>query len=144
MRFSPLCAILKSIWKGVDRVERKKLSGGVIVRRCLVVLLVTILLLVLALYGVMFVLAKGPSNYARELFVMSVRETSAVGFLANLYLSDEEIAEIEARRGQQDDLEETTLPWCRSVRARTHTDWWMTTGTGSFWKAFPGRGIWAI
>ncbi len=107
MRFSPLCAILKSIWKGVDRVERKKLSGGVIVRRCLVVLLVTILLLVLALYGVMFVLAKGPSNYARELFVMSVRETSAVGFLANLYLSDEEIAEIEARRGQQDDLEET-------------------------------------
>ena len=60
------------------------------------VLLETVLLVVIALYGVMFVLAKGPSTTARDLFVRSVRETSAIGFLANIYFSDEEIAEIEA------------------------------------------------
>lgn len=61
-----------------------------------IVLLETVLLILLALYGVMFVLAKGPSVTARELFVRSVRETSAVGFLANIYLSEEEIAAIDS------------------------------------------------
>ena len=56
----------------------------------------TALLLAIAVYGVMFVLAKGPSTTARDLFVMSVRETSAVGFLANLFFTDEEIALIES------------------------------------------------
>ena len=60
------------------------------------VLVETVLLVVIALYGVMYVLAKGPSSTARNLFVMSVRETSAIGFLADLYLTEEEIAEIEA------------------------------------------------
>lgn len=64
--------------------------------KTLLVLLETVLLLVITLYGVMYVLAKGPSPTARDLFVRSVRETSAVGFLANLYLSEEEIAQIEA------------------------------------------------
>lgn len=58
----------------------------------------TVLLLVIALYGVMYVLAKGPSPTARNLFVMSVRETSAIGFLADFFLTKEEIAEIEAGR----------------------------------------------
>ena len=44
----------------------------------------------------MYILAKGPSPSLRDLFVQSVRETSAVGFLANLYLSDEEIAFIDS------------------------------------------------
>jgi len=60
-----------------------------------IVLLETVLLVLIALYGVMFVLAKGPSVTARDLFVRSVRETSAVGFLANIYLSEEEIAQID-------------------------------------------------
>ena len=60
------------------------------------ILLETVLLLAIAVYGVMYVLAKGPSPTARDLFVRSVRETSAIGFLANIYFSDEEIAEIEA------------------------------------------------
>ena len=63
--------------------------------KILVILLETVLLLVIALYGVMFVLAKGPSPTARDLFVMSVRETSAMYWLANLYFTDEEIAQIE-------------------------------------------------
>ena len=59
-----------------------------------ITLLTMVLLLAVTLYGVMYVLAKGPSTTARDLFVRSVRETSAVGFLANLYLSEADITEI--------------------------------------------------
>jgi exopolysaccharide biosynthesis protein len=44
----------------------------------------------------MHVLAKGPSPTARNLFVLSVKETSAMGFLANLFFTDAEIEEIMA------------------------------------------------
>ncbi|MBQ9929239.1 MAG: phosphodiester glycosidase family protein [Oscillospiraceae bacterium] len=60
----------------------------------LILLLETVVLLAGALYGVMFVLAKGPSPTARDLFIRSVRETSAVGFLANLFYTEAEIQEI--------------------------------------------------
>lgn len=87
------------------------MSGGrralTTVRRIVTVLLVTVLLLVFALYGVMFVLAKGPSPYARDLFIMSVRETSAVGWLADLFASKEEIAAIEAGKNAGTEAEET-------------------------------------
>lgn len=54
----------------------------------------TLMLLSMALYGIMFILAKGPSPTARNLFICSVRETSAMGFLANLFFSEEEIQAI--------------------------------------------------
>ena len=74
----------------------KKLTAGKIILRILCVLLVTVLLLCAFLYGVIFLLCRGPSETARHLFVRSVRETSAIGFLANLCLSDAEIEAIEA------------------------------------------------
>ena len=64
--------------------------------RILLLLLETVALICLGLYCVMYVLAKGPSPTAKKLFVTSVRETSAIKFLANIYFTDEEIAEIEA------------------------------------------------
>lgn len=67
-------------------------------------LLETVLLLALGAYGVLYVLAKGPSTTARDLFVMSVRETSAMGFLANLFFTDDEIALIES--GGKNQVEE--------------------------------------
>ncbi len=63
--------------------------------KVLAVLLETVLLAAVALYCAMFVLAKGPSPTARDLFVLSVRETSAMGFLADLFFTEEEIAAIE-------------------------------------------------
>lgn len=52
--------------------------------------------IVLAAFLVLiYMVAKGPSVQIRDLFVVSVRETSAIGFLADIYLTDEEIAEIE-------------------------------------------------
>ena len=74
--------------------------------KALCFLLETVLLVAIALYGVMFVLAKGPSPTARDIFVLSVRETSAVGFLANLFFTDEEIAQIEAG-GSTPEFEDT-------------------------------------
>lgn len=82
-----------------DKPSRAKSTGrkalGVLGKIGLI-LLETALLLVITLYGVMYILAKGPSPTARELFVRSVKETSAVGFLADIYLSEEEIAEIQS------------------------------------------------
>lgn len=76
--------------------------------KLLLFLLETALILVIGLYGLMFVLAKGPSTTARDLFVMSVRETSAVGWLANIYFSEEEIAQIENRKEVEDFVETDT------------------------------------
>ena len=78
------------------------------VGKLLLILLETVLLIVLALYGVMYVLAKGPSPTARDLFVMSVRETSAMGWLANLYFTDEEIAQIENKVEVEEYIETDT------------------------------------
>ena len=76
--------------------------------KTLLVLLETVLLLAVTLYGVMYVLAKGPSPTARDLFVMSVRETSAIGFLAELYFTEEEIAQIEAPKEVEEYVETDT------------------------------------
>lgn len=76
--------------------------------KLLLFLIETALILVIALYGVMYILAKGPSPTARDLFVMSVRETSAVGWLANIYFTDEEIARIENRSEVEDYIETDT------------------------------------
>jgi exopolysaccharide biosynthesis protein len=53
--------------------------------------LVVLALVITALICMMWVLARGPSPTAQRLFVMTVQETSAMGFLANIYLSSEEI-----------------------------------------------------
>ncbi len=87
-----------SFWGGFFRV----------IGKLLLLLIETALLLAIALYGLMYVLAKGPSPTARNLFVMSVRETSAMGFLADLYFTEEEIAEIEGNRGEEEYVEVDT------------------------------------
>lgn len=56
---------------------------------------VTVVMLIVLLYFVMFICIKGPSERIRDLFVLSVRESSAGGFLADIYLSKEEISAIE-------------------------------------------------
>ena len=89
--------------------KRRRLGAGRILLRIFCVILVTLLLLVMLLYSVMFLLCKGPSPTARDLFVRSVRETSAIGFLANLYLSDAEIMEIEKASAVTVDETDTSL-----------------------------------
>lgn len=70
----------------------------VIIKRTFIMIGLTLLIILLGLYCIMWVCVNGPSERARELFVLSVRETSAVGFLANLYCSQDEIDAIEAKQ----------------------------------------------
>ena len=81
--------------KKVLRGAKRRLSAGKIALRILAVFLVTVMLVLLTLLAAIFLLEKGPSTAARDMFVSTVRETSAVGFLANFFLTDEEIAAIE-------------------------------------------------
>ncbi len=55
---------------------------------------VTVAAFAVFLYGVMAILCLGPSKTARTQFVLSVQETSAIGFLANWFCTDDEIAGI--------------------------------------------------
>lgn len=71
-----------------------------------IVLLVTAFLLLSIAYGALYILAKGPSPTASHLFVRSVRETSAAGFLAELFFSDEEIKAIVSA-GEEVQLQNT-------------------------------------
>ena len=91
----------------VESGGKKRRRGLRFLGKFILILLETVLLLVFALYGVMYVLAKGPSPTARDLFVRSVRETSAIGFLAELYFTEEEIAQIEAARDQVEEYAQT-------------------------------------
>lgn len=96
--------------------------------RAVCVLFLTIMLVCMFLYTFMYMLCKGPSPTARDLFVRSVRETSAVGFLADLYLSDEEIAQIVTDPGLENVTEtDTSLVELVSPAAEedgTYTDPW--------------------
>ena len=109
--------------------KRKKKSGaGRALRaigRILLVLLETLLLICIALYGIMYVLAKGPSETARDLFVTSVRETSAIKFLADIYFTPEEIAEIEkVKETTEFAPTDTSMITISDPAAAEHKDGW--------------------
>ena len=76
-----------------------KKSIRTVIVRSITVLTVTLLFLFLLLYSAMWVIIRGPSPSAKELLVRSLRETSAAGFLANWYLSEEEIQKILVSSG---------------------------------------------
>lgn len=72
---------------------------------------VTLLMIIVGLYVVMWICTKGPSTQIRELFVLSVRESSAGGFLADIYLTPEEIAIIEEKNKVEEvtDVTDTSI-----------------------------------
>ena len=82
-----------------------------IVGRVCATFLLTVLLLVVWLWGVMKILCDGPSKTARDQFVLSVSETSGVFWLANLYCSKEEIAAIKEANSikDSDDITDSSL-----------------------------------
>ena len=70
--------------------------------------LVTAGLLAGALYCGLQVLINGPSPTARDLFVRTVCETSAAGFLAEMFLTDEQIQTIVLGQGEAEYVETDT------------------------------------
>lgn len=81
--------------KGVESVRK-------IFLRSLVMIGITVGMIVIGLYCVMWICVNGPSERAKELFVLSVRETSAVGFLADWFCTKEEIAVIEQAQAEEE------------------------------------------
>ncbi len=76
---------------------RKPSAALVAFRRTLAVIGVTLAAVIIALLGAITVICRGPSGRARDLFVTTVMETSALKFLARMYYSEEEILDIRQR-----------------------------------------------
>ncbi len=59
-------------------------------------LFVTLLCLVLVLLGMIWVLERGPSPTVTAMFTRSVRETSAIRWISNIFLSEEELEQYKS------------------------------------------------
>ena len=84
---------IKSEYKETEVLMKTK-SIGRAVGRVLIFLLVTVLLLLIAILGVLWVVLRGPSTTAQELLTRSLKETSAIYWIPEIYLPAERIAEI--------------------------------------------------
>ena len=71
-----------------------KLSVGCIIRRSLLVFGTTLLLVVALVFAVVFVIAHGPSETARNKAVMSAMQASATKWVPGLFLSSETVDKI--------------------------------------------------
>lgn len=88
-------------------------SGNVkrIILRALLAVFTLLFLVVGGLLGAIMIVEFGPSEKARDLFVVSMMETSAAQFLATSFLGQEKVDEIMAANAMQntDDITDTEL-----------------------------------
>ena len=104
---NPVTPIMEKELVQIKKKKKKNSKVLTIIGRVLSVLGVTLLMLVLGIYLIMWICTHGPSPVAKDLFVLSVRESSAGGFLANMVCTKAEIAEIEKRNSVADTNEIT-------------------------------------
>ena len=64
--------------------------------RFFAILGITLLCLMLCLLGIIWVLERGPSPTVTGMFTRSVRETSAIRWISNIFLTDEELNEYKS------------------------------------------------
>lgn len=70
--------------------------------RTVLVIVLTLVIAVAGIYGLLFILTKGPSPTLARTFVLTVKETSAGGFLADMFFTQDEIDEILSSNAQPD------------------------------------------
>ena len=92
---------------GRSKEDRQKKAIGVI-NKILGFLVVTVILIGVAGLSLEYVLVKGPSPSLRDTFVMTMLETRRFGFIANIFLTDEEVAEIRSRNTSTEVVEMDT------------------------------------
>lgn len=80
-----------------NKGRRKKLGFVRVLDRILGFVLATVLLGLAGGFGVEYVLVKGPSPTMAERFALTMLETRRFGFFAGVFLTDEELAAIEAK-----------------------------------------------
>ena len=76
--------------------EANKKQGPHAIGRFFAFLGVTLLCVLLILLGVVWVLERGPSPTVTGMFTRSVRETSAIRWLSNIFLTDEELEQYKS------------------------------------------------
>ena len=87
--------------------SKKALTVKKILLRILLSFFTMIIVLVFGALGAVTILNYGPSTHARDIFVVSVMETSGVQFLAKWYYSDDEIKEIQENNSVKPTTETT-------------------------------------
>lgn len=94
-----------------ERKKRRVHAVFTVILRILLALFTLLLIAAAALVGVVYVFEKGPSQAARNIFCISCMETSALKWVPNIFLSDEEVAEITAANSivSSEELTDTTL-----------------------------------
>lgn len=91
-----------------NKERNKKQNRALIyIGRFFAALFTTIGLVLVFILGICFILIHGPSKAAKNQFVCAVKETSAMGWVANIYLSQSEINEIVSKNLMQDVAEGT-------------------------------------
>lgn len=73
---------------------KRRINAGKVVKRTVLCVFTALILILAFLFGGVAVINYGPSKTARDLFVVSMLETSAAKFLATWYFSDKEIESI--------------------------------------------------
>ena len=103
--------------------KRRKRRRVNVVGRLLAFLGVTLLCLVLTLLGFFGVAIKGPSPTLTGIFCNSLRETSAIRWIPNIYLSAEELEPYLLQRTENLETEQvnTSLSHIAPVREQTET-----------------------
>lgn len=80
---------------------QEKSSGGkrftAFVNAVFYFVLITCIIIGIAGLGFEYILVKGPSPALRDRFVMTMLETRRFAFISNIFLSEEEVAEIQSR-----------------------------------------------
>ena len=84
--------------------------------------LVTLALLLMTLLGVIWVLEKGPSPTVTEKFCRSMRETSAIRWIPNIFLSEEEVAAFKSESTESDETETVNTSLIHIAPAQTETE----------------------
>lgn len=94
-----------------EHTEKQHISVGRLIGRItarfFIFLFVVIAALLIFLLGCITIICKGPSPSARDLFVVTVTETSALKFIPKMYYSDEEVKAIIDRNTAVETLEIT-------------------------------------
>ncbi|MDY4488157.1 MAG: phosphodiester glycosidase family protein [Candidatus Limivicinus sp.] len=92
---------------GRKKEERQKKAISVI-NKILGFFMTTAILIGVAGLSLEYVLVKGPSPSLKDTFVMTMLETRRFGFIAHIFLSDEEVAEIKSRNTSTEVVEQDT------------------------------------
>ncbi|MBQ8004996.1 MAG: phosphodiester glycosidase family protein [Clostridia bacterium] len=83
-------------------------SAGKICLRVFIILMITLLLIASGLYTAMLIMVKGPSPTVSKLFILSLKETSAGGFIADWFMSEEDIKALKAEKAEEEAKEINT------------------------------------